>query len=180
MKKLFLFLFLITGISGVAQEIEWMSMNEALEAQKKQPKKIFLDAYTVWCGPCKMLDRNTFSNKDVAEYINKNFYPVKFNAEGNEVINYKDKVFENPNYDPEKAQKRNSIHQFALAMGVSAYPTMVFFDEKGKFLSPVKGYLSPQQLEIFLKIFATDDYKTVKTEEEWKKYQEDFEGTFSS
>lgn len=181
MRKLLLLLFLGLLSLGIhAQEIKWMSMNEALEAQKKQPKKIFVDAYTVWCGPCKMLDRNTFSNKDVANYINKHYYPVKFNAEGNEVVKYRDKVFKNPDFDPEKATRRNSIHEFALAMGVSAYPTMVFFDEKGNFLSPVKGYLTPQKLEIFLKIFATDDYKQVKTEEEWQKYQEDFKGTFSS
>ena len=79
-----------------------MSMNQALEAQKKEPKKIFMDAYTVWCGPCKMLDKNTFSNSDVIEYVNENYYPVKFNAEGNEEINFKGQVFKNPQYDPEK------------------------------------------------------------------------------
>lgn len=179
MKKLLLFLVLLGSISVSAQEIKWMSMNEALEAQKKQPKKIFVDAYTTWCGPCKLLDKNTFGNKDVAEYINKHYYPVKFNAEGDEVIKYKDKVYENPDYDPER-KGRNSVHHFALAMGVNAYPTMVFFDEKGDFLSPVKGYLTPEKLEIFLKIFATNDYKKVKTEEEWKAYQEEFKGTFSS
>ena len=41
-----------------------------------------MDMYTVWCGPCKMLDKNTFHNKDVADYINKYYYAVKFNAEG--------------------------------------------------------------------------------------------------
>ncbi len=180
MKKLLLFVFLIFSVSAIqAQEIKWMSMNEALKAQKKNPKKIFVDAYTTWCGPCKMLDRNTFSNKDVIQYINKHFYAVKFNAEGNEVINFKDKVFKNPGYDPNKTG-RNSVHEFTQAMGVSAYPTMVFFDENAGFLTPVRGYLTPQKLEIFLKIFATDDYKKVKTDEEWKKYQEEFEGTFSS
>lgn len=179
MRKVFTIFFVLFVGLVQAQEINWMSMNEALEAQKKTPKKIFIDAYTDWCGPCKMLDKNTFHNKDVVAYINENFYAVKFNAEGNETIKYKDKTFENPQYDPAKTG-RNSIHQFAIAMGVSAYPTMVFFDEKGEFLSPIKGYMTPQQLEIFLKIFATNDYKQVKTEEEWKKYQENFEGTFSS
>lgn len=181
MKKLLLLTFIIFATSVIqAQEIKWMSMNDALAAQKKQPKKIFVDAYTTWCGPCKMLDRNTFSNKDVIQYINKHYYAVKFNAEGDEVVNFKDKVFKNPNFDPEKKTGRNAVHEFAIAMGVSAYPTMVFFDEKGGFLTPVKGYLTPKKLEIFLKIFATDDYKKVKTDEEWKKYQEEFENTFSS
>ena len=180
MKKSLLFILFIFSVSALqAQEIKWMSMNEALAAQKKDPKKIFVDAYTEWCGPCKMLDKNTFSNKDVAAYINKHFYAVKFNAEGNEVITFKDKVFKNPGYDPER-KGRNSVHQFTQAMGVSAYPTMVFFDENAGYLSPVSGYLTPEKLEIFLKIFATDDYKKVKTEEEWEKYQKEFEGTFSS
>ncbi|MFV8225050.1 thioredoxin family protein [Christiangramia aquimixticola] len=180
MKKIFFLLSLIVSVSTLqAQEIKWMSMNEALKAQKAKPKKIFVDAYTTWCGPCKLLDKNTFGNKDVINYINKHYYAVKFNAEGNEVINYRDKVFKNPNYDPNKSG-RNAVHEFALAMGVSAYPTMVFFDEKGDFLSPLKGYLTPDKLEIFLKIFATDDYKTVKTEEQWEKYQKDFKSTFSS
>ena len=47
-----------------------------------------VDAYTVWCGPCKLLDKNTFGNKDVSDYLNANFYPVKFNAEGNEVVRF--------------------------------------------------------------------------------------------
>ena len=38
-----------------AQEIKWMTMNEALAAQKKVPKKIFMDVYTTWCGPCKAI-----------------------------------------------------------------------------------------------------------------------------
>ena len=181
MKKLLLALTLILSVSGIqAQEIKWMTMNEALKAQKKEPKKIFIDAYTNWCGPCKMLDKNTFQNKDVANYINKHYYAVKFNAEGNEVVNYQDKVFKNPNYDETKTKGRNAVHEFALAMGVNAYPTMVFFDENGKFLSPLKGYLTPQKLEIFLKIFATDDYKEVNTDEKWAQYQKEFKGTFSS
>ena len=103
MKKLLLFSLLIFTVSTIqAQEIKWMSMNEALKAQKKEPKKIFVDAYTTWCGPCKMLDKNTFANKDVAEYINKHYYAVKFNVEGNEVVNYKDKVFENQIMTPTK------------------------------------------------------------------------------
>ncbi len=179
MKKLFFFLFLIAAGIVNAQEVNWMSMNEALEAQKKDPKKILVDAYTNWCGPCKMLEKNTFQNKQVAEYINENYYAVKFNAEGNETINYKDQVFKNQNYDPARENTRNGVHDFARAMGVTAYPTIVFFDEEGNFISPIKGYMSPGQIEIFLKVFAKDDYKKMTSDEEWKKYQKDFEGTFA-
>ena len=173
---IFLTFLFVTGINH-AQNIEWMSMNEALEAQKKEPKKIFMDAYTTWCGPCKMLDKNTFSNKDVAKYINENYYPVKFNAEGNALIKYKEHTFENPNFDPNK-KGRNSQHTFATAMKISGYPSLAFFDEKGELLNVMPGYRTPNQLEVFLKLFAKDDYKEITSNEAWKEYQEAFKATF--
>ncbi|HET7361337.1 MAG TPA: thioredoxin family protein, partial [Salinimicrobium sp.] len=137
-----------------SQEIKWMSMNEALAAQEKEPRKIFMDVYTTWCGPCKMLERNTFSDKDVAAYINEHYYPVKFNAEGNSEIKYKEQIFTNPGYVPNK-KGRNSRHEFAAAMKIQGYPSLVFFDEQGNLLGPITGYRTPPQLEIYLKLFAT-------------------------
>ena len=179
MQKLTFFIFLIfTGIGVQAQEINWMSMNQALEAQKKEPKKIFMDAYTVWCGPCKMLDKNTFSNSDVIEYVNENYYPVKFNAEGNEEINFKGQVFKNPQYDPEKKKRRNSPHQLARAIQITGYPSLVFFDEEANLIAPVAGYRTPKQLELYLKLFAGDEYKKMTSKEAFAEYQENFEGSF--
>ena len=71
---LVLFLFFLGSTTLLSQEtIKWMSFNEALKAQKKEPRKIFMDVYTDWCGPCKLLDKNTFQNKDVAAYVNANY-----------------------------------------------------------------------------------------------------------
>jgi thioredoxin-related protein len=98
MKKIFITALTIFSLSVSAQEIKWMSLEKAVEAQKTTPKKIFIDAYTIWCGPCKMLDKNTFRNKDVATYVNENYYAVKFNAEGNETIKFQDKTFSNPDF----------------------------------------------------------------------------------
>ena len=77
-------------------KINWVTIEEAIKLQKKEPKKIIMDVYTNWCGPCKMLDKNTFGNADVANYINKNYYAVKFNAEGNDKVTFKDKTYSNP------------------------------------------------------------------------------------
>ena len=117
---------------------KWMSLPEALEAQKTKPKKIFMDVYTLWCGPCKLLDKKTFANKDVARYINEHYYAVKFNAEGNEEIAFYDQLFRNPNYDPNR-RGRNATHQFTQFLGIKGYPTMVFFSEDGDPIMPVVG-----------------------------------------
>lgn len=134
MKKLILFfaVALMTSITAVAQEINWMTFEEALKAQKKEPKKIMMDVYTNWCGPCKMLDKNTFQNMDVATYVNKNYYAVKFNAEGNELISYKGRTFDNPNYKEELKNRRNGVHNLTRYFKVGAYPTVVYLDENGE------------------------------------------------
>lgn len=166
------------SLTAMAQEINWVTMDEALELQKKEPKKIFMDVYTNWCGPCKMLDKNTFQTADVAAYINEHFYAVKFNAEGDEKVTYKDQTFENPNYDPTKANRRNSVHEFSRYLQVRAYPTMVFFDEEGNVISPIQGYLKPQQLELYLKVFQSDKYKEMTTQEQFNDYVKAFKPSF--
>ncbi|WP_196886064.1 thioredoxin family protein [Aureivirga sp. CE67] len=181
MKKTILFLFIsLLSLGSFAQhaEINWMTVDEALEAQKKEPKKIMMDAYTVWCGPCKMLDKNTFQNPDVVAYVNKNFYAVKFNAQGKEEVNYKGTKFTNPGYQESRKNSRNSSHEFSRALKISAYPTIIFFNEEGSVLMNERGYKSPQQLEFILKFLATDKYKEIKSKEEFMKYRESFVPAF--
>ena len=180
MKKTILAVLFIVAVNFTltAQEINWVTLEEAIALQKKEPKKIMMDVYTNWCGPCKMLDKNTFHNEDVVNYVNEHFYAVKFNAEGNAKITYKDQTFTNPSYDATKANRRNSNHEFSRYLKVRAYPTMVFFDEQANFITPVTGYLKPQQLELYLKLFKSDKYKEMKTQEQFKEYSEAFKPTF--
>lgn len=180
MKNLALTILLAVFTVGsvAAQEINWVTMEEALELQKKKPKKIMIDMYTKWCGPCKMLDKNTFHNKDVADYVNENFYAVKFNAEGNDVVNYKGKEYTNPSYDPAKANRRNSAHQLSRLFKVRAYPTIVYLDENAEVIAPISGYMKPGQIELYLKMFDSDDYKSLTTEAAWNAYYLAFKPTF--
>jgi len=177
MKKIVIVTLTLFSLSLSAQKINWISLEKAVEAQKITPKKIFIDAYTTWCGPCKMLDKNTFSNKDVATYINKYYYAVKFNAEGNKTVRFKGNTYTNPNFDPNK-KGRNSSHQLSQHFGIRAYPTLLFLDEKGNLIAPITGYKTPRQLEIYLKLFKEDDYKNVATKEAWEAYNSNFKYEF--
>jgi thioredoxin-related protein len=146
MKKLiFLFVFALGSLVGQAQEIKWMTLNEALAAQKKAPKPIFMDVYTDWCGPCKMLDKNTFSNAEVAAFISKNYYAVKFNGEGNSEVTFKGKSYKNPGFDANR-KGRNAVHEFTLFLKVQGYPSMYVMDAKGNIAKTIVGYYQPEQL----------------------------------
>lgn len=154
-----------------------MSMDEALAAQKETPKKIIMDVYTVWCGPCKLMDKNTFSNKDVIDYINEHYYAVKFNAEGTEEITFEDFTYTNPNYQ-EGRKGRNATHFFADALKLSGYPSLVFFEDNGSLIQAVPGYKTPKELEIFLKMIKTNDYLDITTAQKWEAYQKKFKFKF--
>ncbi|MBT8210292.1 MAG: thioredoxin domain-containing protein, partial [Eudoraea sp.] len=77
-------LLLLTGPIILAQEVQWLTWEEAtnLATTEENPKKIFVDVYTDWCGWCKKMDKDTFQNAEVAAYMSKNFYMVKLDGEG--------------------------------------------------------------------------------------------------
>ena len=182
MKKIIVLALLtvFTSVHSIAQEINWVSLEEAVALQKKNPKKIMMDMYTVWCGPCKMLDRNTFQNKDVADYVNKYYYAVKFNAEGNDVVEFKGKTYTNPNYDLAKAKRRNGSHELARHFRIQAYPTIIFLDESLELLTPLRGYKTPQDLELYLKLFKNNDHVGMDSQEKFNVYYKAFKPEFQS
>lgn len=120
-------------------EIKWYTFEEALAAQAKNDKKIFIDMYTDWCGWCKVMDKKTFTDPEVIRYMNDNFYAVKFNAEQKEAITYKGKKYE---YIP---TGRRGVHRLAYELmdQSASYPSFVLLDENLKSLGVIKGYLTP-------------------------------------
>jgi thioredoxin-related protein len=144
-KVLFIILVAFTTFATNAQKINWMTIDEALAMQKKAPKPIFMDVYTDWCGPCKMLDKNTFQTKEVADFINATYYPVKFNAEGNTEVNFKGKKYSNPGFDASR-KGRNSTHEFTAFLKVEGYPSMYVLDKKADIAKVIVGYYQPEQL----------------------------------
>ncbi len=173
-----LILIIFTLGNGHAQYsgINWMSLEEAIAAQKKEPKKIVMDVYTQWCGPCKMMMRNTFTSEDVIAYLNANYYAVKFDAESPDPVTYQGKEFTNPGWNP-NARGRNSTHELSRALGVNAYPTLVYFDEQATIIAPIPGYKTPPQLEMYLKFFANQFSSSVK-QAEWEAYRDSFVPSF--
>ncbi len=137
--------------------IEWMSLEDALQAQKKQPKKIFIDIYTDWCGWCKVMSKKTFSNPTIANYINQNYYPVKYNAETTDTIEYLGKTYIN-----KTPYKRRSINDLTLVLTQNrpSYPTIAYLDESGHLLQTVPGYMEANQLEPILIYITENTYKS--------------------
>jgi len=146
------------------EKVKWMTIEEALAQNENEPRKIIIDFYTDWCGWCKRMEKTTFNHPQIAKYINKNFYAVKFDAEGNKPVTYQDLE-----YKPTKSKRPGRIggtHEFAYYMannkGSMGYPTIVFLDEESKKITFVSSYLKPTELDPILKYIKDDHYE--KTE----------------
>lgn len=125
MKKILttLALFIVT-LAIQAQGIEFFegSFEDAKSAAKQQGKLIFMDAYAVWCGPCKMMSNNVFPQQNVGDFFNENFINLKV--------------------DMEKGEGTTLRRTY----GVSAYPTLLIIDADGKVVSEVRGARSAESL----------------------------------
>ncbi len=122
---LVLVLLSIAAVNSVsAQGVQFFegTWNEALEAAQEQRKLIFVDAYTVWCGPCKMMDRNVYPNSEVGQYYNEHFINVKMDME------------------------RGEGYSFASRYHVTVYPTLLFINHEGAQIYRDSAYKSPQQM----------------------------------
>lgn len=86
--------------------------------QKKSNKKdklIFIDCFTTWCGPCKWLAKNVFTDPKVGEFMNENFVSAKIDMEKGEGI------------------------EIAKKYGIRAYPTLLFLDSEGNMVHRICG-----------------------------------------
>ena len=165
MKKILLAMFLLAGLQAASQEqIKWMSFEEAVTANEQNPKKIFIDVYTDWCGWCKVMDKQTFSDSAVIITMNKYFYPVKFNAESKAKISFGGQNF--------AFNARNRAHDLAvnLLRGQMSYPSTVYMDGKNRVITAVPGFLKPKDIIPILIYMGEGLYET----QQWEEFQKEY------
>ncbi len=123
-KKIFILLFtcLISGASFAQMRFFEGKWGEALKEAKSENKLLFVDAYAVWCGPCRWMANNVFPDEQVSKYFNENF------------INYK--------LDMEKGEGPKIAQNYK----VTAYPTLLFIDGEGNVKHRVLGAQSVEDL----------------------------------
>lgn len=150
------------NISAGNGRIQWMTIEQAEEACRKNPRKIVVDVYTDWCGWCKRMDSETFTDSALAAYIGQKFYAVKLNAEDKNNIIFKDKLYRyNTNY------KANDL-AVLLLNGQMSYPSFVFLDEKLTPLQSLGGYQRAADFNFICHYFGEGAFKK-KSLEEYKK-----------
>ncbi len=173
MNKLFVLLFVplffLFSEKLQAQKINWLSIEEVEAAIAKEPRKVLIDVYTDWCGWCKRMDATTFRDKELVDYLNANFYCVKFDGEDKNEIQYRGYQF---SYVKKGRRGYNEL-AYELLRGKMSYPSLVLLDENLDILQPFKGYRTAQELLPIVTFLGEELYKSTT----WDDYMKESKGS---
>lgn len=131
--------------------IEWLDFETAIERNEENPKHIFIDIYTDWCGWCKKMDVSTFIAPEVVAYMNAHFYAVKMDAEMREAIAYNERLYEYKRYNA-----KTSYNELAVSLlgGQMSFPSFVVLDKKEVKRGRITGYKTASVLITELKRYV--------------------------
>lgn len=179
MKKIFTIFLLFALLSPIthAQSIHWNTIEKAAPAENNNGKKLyFVDFFTNWCGWCKRMDRETFTDATVAKILNKYYIPVKFNAEGNADFTWKNIRYTNTSTAP---GQRPSVHSFAkYILGKQiGFPSFVIFAADQSPLTILQGYKTKDELPVILWYFCSGDYLKYSYEQYLKIFDKEIRPT---
>lgn len=113
--------------------VKWLTFDEAQKIGQEQSQKFLLYFYTDWCGYCRKLDKSTFTDKAVADYINTNFIPVRINSE--------------------------KMPKVAARYGVGGVPDLRFLTAKGENIARWPGYIEADRFLPLLQYIHTESYQ---------------------
>jgi thioredoxin-related protein len=140
---------LLCGYSMTAQNrstVKWIGFEELYDSIQNHPKKVFIEFYAEWCMPCKKMEKEVFTDPEVSEILNEEYYAVKMDVETSDTIQFGPQIFVN-----ERLNRRNPVHQIALLMARRknqpfSLPAMVILDEKFEAKARYFQFLNQNQL----------------------------------
>lgn len=154
------------------EEIHWLTIPEAEEQYRKQPKPYVFDFYTDWCGWCKHMDKTTYSDPVVVSFINRNFYPVRINAESADTVRFRNKIY----LPVRNGHKWYSGLALEMLKGKLSYPTTVFWYEPAKLDLVIPGYIEVRKMQGLLVYFTENVWQVAELD----RFLTDFDRVFGT
>ena len=159
---LFFFTCLFPASVQAQETVNWQPIQQAETLANKQHRKIFIQIYTPWSEGFKELERSVLTQSAITKYLNDTYIPVKFDAETRDEVSFQGRTYKFV------AQSGVGFNELAseLLRGQLVYPTLVFLEEDGSLIQAIQ-YRTPEQFEMIITYFGSDNHKKMP----WKKYE---------
>jgi thioredoxin-related protein len=148
---------LMGEISPGAQKLDWLAFDAAATLAGKEGKHVIVDVYTTWCGWCKVMERQTYGDSEVAEYLARNFVLAKVNGESSAKIHWQGREM--------------TERQFARETRVTGFPTTFFLKPDLEMLGGVPGFIRPHDFMLYARYVGTRWYEKGKIQDFIKEEQ---------
>ncbi len=129
----------------------WVPFETALTEAAESGKMVLLDVYTDWCGYCRKMNEETYSDERVQEMLDKYFHSVKLDAESNDMIEHNEVVV--------------TQYEVARMLGVTGYPTTVFLDSDGTPVGSQPGFIDAETFANLLSFVGQRAFETQSYED---------------
>ena len=164
-KIVLLCILLFSGFTEKRAKTGWISFDEAARLSRTERRPILIDLYTDWCGWSKQMDKKTYSNMHVADYLQKKFYAIRLNAETRENIQWKEHLY--------KYNSRYGVNELSLLLsgGKLSFPTSIIIPAGSMDPIAIPGYLEPKDFEALLTYFGDGSSEKIGFEEYEKNFK---------
>lgn len=133
-------ILVVSGFTNPEAEVKWVSLDQAQELAGETSKPIFIDFTADWCGWCKVMDKNTFSDAQVAGFMNENFYAVRLDYDSPEKLDF--------------FGEQLTARELGTKYRVPGLPTILLLSSDSKKSKKLVGYKKPEPFLNGLKQFV--------------------------
>ena len=130
----------ISGFNNPEDKVKWVTLDQAQELAQDSSKAIIIDFTASWCGWCKVMDKNTFSDSEVASYMNENFYAVRLDYDSTEKLDF--------------FGEELTARELGSKFRVPGLPTILLLSSDSKKSKKLVGYKQPEPFLDGLKQFV--------------------------
>ena len=122
--------FILSAQESASRAIKWIEMEEAVNKNYSEPRKLFVYIYSDNCGWCKRMNDISFSDTVISNYINNHFYPVRLNSSISRNVTIGNRTFRYVPADPAKNIPSHHELVVTLLKGRLAFPAVAFINKK--------------------------------------------------